>query len=74
MDKSFPARKAHANDMRKNSGSISKHFEHLRTAMARVERNEEEAPHKAGVGVTEEALVPSLGGLAPLEYHGASSP
>jgi hypothetical protein len=42
--------------------------------MARTERYEEEAPHKAGVGVRGEALVSSLGGLALLQYYGTSSP
>jgi hypothetical protein len=47
MDASSPARKAHAHEIHEKAGSISKH---LRNAMARTGRYEEEAPHKAGVG------------------------
>jgi hypothetical protein len=35
----------------RNSRKSWQHFEHLRTAMARTGRHEEEAPHKVGVGV-----------------------
>ena len=34
----------------RNARKSWQHFEHLRTAMARTGRYEEEAPHKAGVG------------------------
>jgi hypothetical protein len=34
----------------RNTRKSWQHFEHLRTAMARTRRYEEEAPHKAGVG------------------------
>ena len=47
MDASFPARKAHAHEMPEKSWQ---HFEHLRTAMARTGRYEEDVLHKAGVG------------------------
>jgi hypothetical protein len=33
-----------------NARKSWQHLEHLRTAMARTGRNEEEAPHKAGMG------------------------
>ena len=46
MDASPPALKAYVHEMHNKSWQ---HFEHLRTAMARAGRYEEEAPHKAGV-------------------------
>jgi hypothetical protein len=49
MDESLPARKAHAKEIHEKNWQ---HFEHLKTAMARTERYEEEAPHKAGEGRT----------------------
>ena len=43
----IPARKAHAHEIHEKSWQ---HFEHLRPAMARTGRYEEEALHKAGLG------------------------
>jgi 4-alpha-glucanotransferase len=61
MDAPSTARKAHAEEMHEKNWQ---QFGHFQTAMARAERYEEEAPHKAGLGANRPVCSAELSGCA----------